>query len=61
MFASLYLRERKLPKPTKKEFLWIILLSLVGVVMFNALLFTSFEDDHRGSQLGHAGLSLPPS
>lgn len=43
MFASLYLRERKLPKPTKKEFLWIILLSLVGVVMFNALLFTSLK------------------
>lgn len=43
MFAYLALKERRLPKPSKSELLWILLLSLVGVVMFNALLFTSLR------------------
>lgn len=43
MVPALYLKEKHFPKPSRREFLWIILLSLVGVVFFNALLFTSLK------------------
>jgi drug/metabolite transporter (DMT)-like permease len=43
MVPALYLKEKHFPKPTRREFLWIFLLSLVGVVFFNALLFTSLK------------------
>lgn len=43
MFVTLHLRERRFIRPTKRELLWILLLSVVGVVMFNALLFTSLK------------------
>lgn len=43
MFPALYLKEKRFPKPSRKDLLWIFLLSLVGVVMFNALLFTSLK------------------
>lgn len=43
MVPALYLKEKKFPKPTRGEMGWIFLLSLVGVVFFNALLFTSLK------------------
>lgn len=43
MFPALKLKEKRFPKPTGKDLLWIFLLSLVGVVMFNAFLFTSLK------------------
>ncbi|HLW22355.1 MAG TPA: DMT family transporter [Sphaerochaetaceae bacterium] len=43
MVPALYLKEKHFPKPTKHDLLWIGSLSIVGVVIFNVLLFTSLE------------------
>jgi drug/metabolite transporter (DMT)-like permease len=43
MVPALYFKEKKFPKPTKTDFVWIVLLSSVGVVLFNVLLFTSLK------------------
>ena len=39
MAPSLYLTEKEFPRPTKKEFLFILLLSVAGMGMFNVLPF----------------------
>lgn len=43
MVPALYFKEKRFPKPTKHDLLWIISLSIVGVVIFNVLLFTSLK------------------
>lgn len=43
MVPALRMKEKRFPKPTKQDLLWIFLLSLVGMVMFNALLFTGLK------------------
>ena len=43
MIPALWMKEKRFPKPTKQDLVWIFLLSLVGVVMFNALLFTGLK------------------
>lgn len=43
MIPALYFKEKRFPKPTKTDLVWIVLLSSVGVVLFNVLLFTSLK------------------
>ncbi len=43
MIPSLYMKEKKFPKPSKQDCIWIVLLSIIGVVLFNVLLFTSLK------------------
>ena len=43
MIPALYIKEKGFRKPSKQDLLWIFLLSLVGMVFFNALLFTSLK------------------
>jgi drug/metabolite transporter (DMT)-like permease len=43
MIVVLYIKEKKFPKPTKRDILWMFLLSLVGMVFFNGFLFTSLQ------------------
>lgn len=43
MLPILYVREKGFPKPKKQDLLWIFLMSLVGVVFFNFLLFSSLQ------------------
>jgi len=39
----LYKKEGHFPKLSRKDFLWLLLMSLVGMVAFNVLLFTSLK------------------
>jgi drug/metabolite transporter (DMT)-like permease len=43
MIPALYFKEKRFPKPTRTDLVWIVLLSSVGVVLFNVLLFTSLK------------------
>jgi drug/metabolite transporter (DMT)-like permease len=43
MIAALFLKEKRLPRPKGKDLIWIFLMSLVGVVFFNILLFSSLQ------------------